>query len=257
LPRYATGVSEQRSDLPVLPTSLPWRALLGLVQPASADWARLRGLQYAYLARVVKGRMIAQAIAAIFIMKLFYGIIPLYLLIGWAVMLAAAKAQVYKAENGLADAERRTIGKKEIQQHTRVSLVSALCWALPLLFFMPYGGPAHQLGLWAIFSMLIAAGALWTASAPLACILFTIITGVAAILGFAFGGVYDVAIVVAAFIAIAVLGTVHGARTYLTARVAEAGVAEKSEVVSPSSANPPKKSPISPVTIRSPACPTA
>ena len=75
--------------------------------------------------------MIAQAIAAIFIMKLFYGIIPFYLLIGWAVMLAAAQAQVYKAENGLADAERRTIGKKEIQQHTRVSLVSALCWALP------------------------------------------------------------------------------------------------------------------------------
>ncbi|MEZ5748438.1 MAG: EAL domain-containing protein [Caenibius sp.] len=225
-------MSEQRSDLPVLPTSLPWRALLGLVQPASADWARLRGLQYAYLATVVKGRMIAQAMAAIFVMKLFYGVIPLYLLVGWAVMLAAAQAQVYKAESGLADAERRTVGKKEIQQHTRISLVSALCWALPMLFFMPYGGPAHQLGLWAVYSMLIAAGALWTASAPLACILFTIITGVAAVLGFAFGGVYDVAIVVAAFIAIAVLGTVHGARTYLTARVAEAGVAEKSEVVS-------------------------
>jgi len=45
-------VKARAPEITTLPKDLPLLAVLGLTQPPEGDWGRLRGLQYASLARV-------------------------------------------------------------------------------------------------------------------------------------------------------------------------------------------------------------
>ena len=59
---------------------MPLLAILGLRDPAGADWSRLRGLQYAQLIRTVKQRIAVHAACAILSMGLYAGKAPIWLL---------------------------------------------------------------------------------------------------------------------------------------------------------------------------------
>ena len=225
-------MTEYRSELPVVPHSLPALALLGLSDPPQGDWARLRGLQYAHLAKVTLGRLLSHAIAAVFAVQQFAGKVPFLLLACWLVMLAGALYFSARADLALADADRRPIARGEFWRQFIGSLLTAGVWTIPILFFVRYGAPDDHLILWTVISMLVAGAALWLSPAPLGTMAFTFIVGAAAMVTFVAQQSFDIAAIIATFVAIAMLGTMHCARIYLTARVAEAGVAEKSEVVS-------------------------
>ncbi|OGS49082.1 MAG: diguanylate cyclase [Erythrobacter sp. RIFCSPHIGHO2_12_FULL_63_10] len=81
-------------------------------------------------------------------------------------------------------------------------------------------------------SLLMLAPVLFGTSTPLGSVVLTGICGVAAVAGFVLMGLPIVAVLALLFCMLCALGTVDVARTFLMARLAERGVAEKDEVVS-------------------------
>jgi len=108
----------------------------------------------------------------------------------------------------------------------------AAVWAIALLAFTHWGTMADHFALWTLLAMLIAGSAFALAPAPMATIAFSGVTGLAAMVSFLLKGELTFAVVVSAFVVISIAGALNIARTYLAAEIAEAGVAEKSEVVS-------------------------
>lgn len=225
-------MTDIRSELPGLPDSLPPLALLGLKTPPTGDWARLRGLQYARLSKVLTGRLVAHALGAIFVLGIFFGDVPAAVLLAWSAVLAAILYHTARIDRNLEDADRRKIGSAECRDQAISAVLVAAVWSVPMLLFPSANGLFDYLALWTVIAMLVSGSALWLSPAPLGPILFGLITGSVAVGVFALNGAFDIAAIIALFTGLIVFGTVHSARTYLTARVAEAGVAEKSAVVS-------------------------
>jgi len=215
-----------------LPKELPTLAVLGLSSPEDGDWARLRGLQYASLAKVTVARLLAHSLAAILVIQLFLFKIHPLALFGWLVVLVATLYYGAKFDRSLGDADRRRMTRGEVHQQTLSSALNAIVWAIPLLIFTRYGDVADRLTMWTIIAMLMTSMAVALAVVPLGTIAFSMIVGLAGIVTFGLEGEYVTAGVVSVFVIITSIGTIEAARAFLSAKVAQAGMAEKSEVVS-------------------------
>jgi diguanylate cyclase (GGDEF)-like protein/PAS domain S-box-containing protein len=211
---------------------MPALAVLGVTEPEGADWGRLHGLQYSHLARMTWRRIILHAMSALLAFWLYVGKAPLIMLACWLVLIGLSVHYGVRADFDLRDADRRRVGRQEVNRKSIRTAVTGLVWGIPLVAFGPYGGVSEQAGLWLIVATLITGSALALGAAPLGTIIFGGITGTAAILGFLLSGNFALAAAVAGFMIVAGVGTVEVARIYLKACIAEAGVAEKSEVVS-------------------------
>ncbi len=207
-------------------------AVLGLSDPPSGDWGRLRGLQYSSLARVTQVRVISHVIAALAVIRVYYGTMHLAALVGWFAVLGASLYYGAKIDKSLIDVDRRRIGRDEVQKQTMSSLGNAMVWVVPMAAFAPFGDASQQLELWAITAMLLTASAVLLSAVPLANMVLTGIMGVSALASFAWAGSYEMALLTVLFGVVITLGTVETARSFLTARIAESAMAEKSEVVS-------------------------
>jgi len=218
--------------LPELPLRLSAWEIIGLSKPGQGDWARLRALQYSQLHRVTLTRAICQVLAAIITIGTFHAIVPGWLLTTWLIATGAALVNSVRIDRSLALIDRRSMS---VREYRRQSIGIALCgiaWAAALLLFVPYGSTTQRFELWTLVAMLIAGSAATMSAAPLATVIFATITGGAAAVTFALAGDMSYAAVVIVFIAVAMAGNIDAARTNLTARIAEAGAAEKDEVVS-------------------------
>lgn len=220
------------SDLPALPLRLSALQILGLQNPAEGEWARLRALQYAQLHRVGLVRAVSHVLAAAITLSLFAGKVPAWLLGPWLMLILAALLNATRIDRSLADIDHRLMSRHEFRRQALGMVACGVVWSLALVLFVPYGSPADHFALWTLVAMLIAGSAATLSPAPLATLLFAAITGGTAIATFALRGEPGFAVVTAAFLGIAGSGTVEAARTYLSARIAEVGVAEKDEVVS-------------------------
>jgi len=215
-----------------MPTELPVLAVLGLTDPADADWAKLRGLQYSSLARAAVGKIVIQGIAAIATAALFLGSVPIAAILAWLAALAGSLYYGQRADASLIDADRRRISQDEVKAQTINSIVNALVWVAPIACFSLFGSPETQIKFWSVLAMLMTASAILLTAVPLGTLMFVGIVGFAAVTFFLFSGDYDMAIVSTALISTIVVGAVESARRYLATKVAEAGMLEKDEVVS-------------------------
>lgn len=215
-----------------LADNLSIRAVLGLTDPSNGDWARLRGLQYSGLARVTRQRILAHIIAAIATILIFAETINVFVLAGWLVALGGTLYYGTKFDESLSDVDRRRMSRGEMNQHTISSVINGLIWIVPIIFFTTSAGPLERVELWAVLSMLMVVSAVVLPAVPLGTVLFNAVVGAVATLGFVIAGQYVMAFVAIVFVAILAVGAVENTRMFLCARVAEAGVAEKSEVVS-------------------------
>lgn len=227
--KYVQDITAQENDVKV---ALPTRAVLGLHDPARDDWARLRGLQYPHLAHGNVYRLLCQAIAAGLVIYMFRGASEPVVQAVWAVSLAIALAFNMQITRSLADADRRTMEISEFSKHRTSMLAIGLVWSIPFFGFGLLGDPVQLLTLWAIVAALIVGSALLLAAAPLGTILFALTTGAAAAVSLALSGQYVMVAVIMLFVGVVVFGIVSSARTFLEARIAEASVLEKDEVVS-------------------------
>lgn len=207
-------------------------AVIGLTQPQEGSWARLRALQYSGLEALSLSRFLAHAIALILTLSIFFGKVSPLPLAGWAVTLVGALWIASRVDDSLCDVDRRAMTKLEYLRHAlSVALVAAV-WAIPNFLIAPQASPIDHLAFWALTAMLITGTTLAFAAIPVATLVFAAVTGVAAIISFALKGQYGYAALAASFCGLAMGGAIRNARTYLSARIAEAGVVEKNEVVS-------------------------
>jgi diguanylate cyclase (GGDEF)-like protein/PAS domain S-box-containing protein len=215
-----------------LPRKLPVLAVLGLSDPADGDWGRLRGLQYASLARLTRVRLLAHAMAAILVLQSLIGVTNVFVVVAWMALLVGVLIYGARFDRSLEDADRRRMTRQEIHHQTISACVTAAVWAIPMVVFAPFGSDAERMVIWTVLAMLMTGMAVAFAAVPLGAVLFSGIVGLASLGAFLWAGQYVAAMVVCAFVIIVSVGSIESARLFLGAKVAEAGMAEKSEVVS-------------------------
>ncbi|MDE2411552.1 MAG: EAL domain-containing protein, partial [Sphingomonadales bacterium] len=206
--------------------------MLGLSDKGEGDWGRLRGLQYSSLAQGSIRRMVANAVAALAVVQIHFGVIHIAALLGWLVALAGALYYVSGFDRLMGDADRRRITREEVNRQATGSVLLALVWAVPVGAFAYYGTPVTALKMLTVIAMLMTAMAVLLPAVPLGAVLFNVVVGGAALASMVFERQWDMALVAVALVAIASFGAITGARNFLVTKVAEAGMAEKAEVVS-------------------------
>ena len=207
-------------------------AVLGLSDSAEGDWGRLRGLQYSGLARHTLPRLVAHGLAAMLVVQALWGVVHLAVLAGWISALAAVLIWGSNYDRTLEDADRRRMTRHEIHRHTFFSVAAALVWVVPILVMSPFASSEQRLLVWTIMAMLMAGTTLVLAAPPLGAVLFNVILGAAGIAVFLWFGKVTAAAAAVTFVIFLWVGSLEAARMFLAGKVAEAGVAEKSEVVS-------------------------
>ncbi len=220
------------SNLPKLPLRLSPLQILGLQEPAEGDWGRLRALQYAQLHRTSLTRLLAHALAALLTVALFADKVPLWLLGAWLAGLALTVGHATRIDRSLAHSDPSSMSRVDYRRQARGVAGCALAWAFAIGAFVPFASNEQLLELWTLVVMLIAISAVTMSAAPLATVVFAAITGAAAIAMFVIGGNYGFGAVTSVLLLIAIVGATEIGRVFLSARIAEAGVAEKDEVVS-------------------------
>ncbi|RJY08158.1 EAL domain-containing protein [Aurantiacibacter aquimixticola] len=206
--------------------------VVGLRSPSEGDWSRLRALQYSDIHKASRIRLFAHAIAATLVLTLFIGSIPIWILGIWMASVVGSVFYVGRIEQQFIGVARRSMSYQEFCRHAGAVAICAVPWVLALFFFVPHGNLAQQFGLWTLVAMLIAGSAVTSSSAPVSVIVFDLVVGVTGAGSFVISGDALFAIASFAFVLAMVAGALSSARTYLSARIAEAGVAEKDEVVS-------------------------
>jgi diguanylate cyclase (GGDEF)-like protein len=211
---------------------LPPLAVLGLRGRGRAEWSRLRALQYAQLAQVTRTQVITQAIAALAAVWLFQSVVSHMLLAGWLLVLAISLLGCVRTGQVFLPGARRTPRRRRILRHIAATGANALVWAAPMLRFAQPGMSQARIELWTILAMLMTVSAVVIPAVPLATAIFAVIVGVTAMAVFALAHTFVMADIVALFTVIIIGGAIEASRNFLITRLAEAGVAERNEVVS-------------------------
>ncbi len=220
------------SELPTLPLRLSPLQILGLRNPSEGDWARLRALQYAEIHTVAPLRIGSQALAGAVAVSLFVGTFPHWILVPWFAALLAVLWNQTRIDRRFADCDHRRLTRADFWRQLGAVVACAVVWSAALVASALFGTRAEQFGLWAVVAMLVAGSAAALPAAPISRVAFAALTGGVAASTFIVLGEWHFAAATLLFTAVAVRGALEAGRIYLSARIAEVGVAEKDEVVS-------------------------
>lgn len=220
-----TASSDLSAQLPVL-------AVLGLSDRGDADWPRLRSLQYARLADSVRTQVLTQALAGLTTGWLVMPLVSHALVAGWLLLLAVSVLVSARCDQGFGSAPAQRPDGVGVLRHACATIGNALVWSIAVLVLAEHAPLPVQLEIWTILAMLMTVSAVTVPSVPLAATLFSAIVGLAVIVGFLRGGGYEMAGIAALFVCIVIGGAIEASRNFLATRLAEAGVADRNEVVS-------------------------
>lgn len=207
-------------------------AVLGLSSKSDIDWARLRGLQYASLARLTFVRAYVNVILSLFVAQIYSQTVSVIWLGLWLLAMVAVHVQGARFDRSLADVERRSITRGEFFRQAMTPLFSAALWSIALIVFSPLGSGDDLLALMVVIALLVTSSIAFYTTAPLGIILLSATLGVASFVALSMQGYWDASIAAVLFFMASGLGTVEVARTFLSARIAEGTLAEKEQVVS-------------------------
>ena len=215
-----------------MPDTIPLPALLGLRDFDGADWARLRGPQYSQTGRMVRLRALVHLICAALTVGIYRAHAPWSLLALFGLFFAAALAYTLLIDRRLLAGDRARIGPEDIRRKARSTVALAGAWSIPVLAFGFYGGDGERAAVAVLLAALLFGSTLALGVAPLVTLIFGAVTGLAVIASSLWFGQFGLALGFGLLLAVVATGIVGVARIHLTACRAEAGNAEKSEVVS-------------------------
>lgn len=207
-------------------------AVLGFRNRGDAEWTRLRGLQFSALAQQTFHRVYAHALMAVLVAQLYFEHIQIEWLVGWIVALALINIRGTTFDRSLANTDKRAVQPAEFGRQTITSVVSGMLWSVPVLFFAPLGTTADLAALLIILGMLSLGSIVFYSAAPAGVAAFILLVGAATITHLVLVGMWGLVITSTLFTATALAGTISVCRTFLVARLTEASLAEKEEVVS-------------------------
>ncbi|EGD57393.1 diguanylate cyclase/phosphodiesterase with PAS/PAC sensor [Novosphingobium nitrogenifigens DSM 19370] len=217
---------------PALPSRLPLLAVLGLADPVEGDWARLRGLQLAGLTRQLPVRIMANALAAVLMIRVLRETVGSVWLVLWGIALIGAVLGSIMLDRHLNPVDQRRIDLSVMRRQASGTAALALVWAVPILCFGPWLNTSQRGVVWAIMALLIAGMGFAFAAVPLGSLVFGLVLGLAGIGSFFLYGEYTAAAVAACFVIFVAVGVAEAARIFLDGKLAEAGLEDKEEVVS-------------------------
>ena len=217
-----------------LPSRLPTLAILGLIDPKDdeGDWERLRGLQFQGLQQASTIRRVTQITAMLAIVVICFGKVPLLPLAGWFAVSGFSLWHSYTMFKRLIGSDRRGISRSEINRLLHGVGLNALAWTVPLTTFGGLGDLSLRFQIWAILAVMLTASALLMPAVPMAALFFGVLIGGSSAVFFLITGSFEMALISLAMAAITIWGAIESATRYLNAKVAEAGISEKDEVVS-------------------------
>jgi diguanylate cyclase (GGDEF)-like protein/PAS domain S-box-containing protein len=225
-------VTQNYTGLPSLPLRLSAQQIVGVKDPDEGEWSRLRALQYRELHRFSGLRVGAHMLAAAMAITVLLGDNGLLIVAGWVMAICLAVFNVVKVERSLSDIDSRIMTRPEFRRHGISVALLALAWIMPMLGFPTITGEGGHHAFWTIIAMLAAGSAATMSQAPLISLIWAGFCGVGTAISFVLRGEFLFAFASMAFGGMLSYGAIANARTFLTARIAEAGVAEKDEVVS-------------------------
>ena len=215
-----------------LSSDLPPLSVLGLCGRGRADWRRMRVLQYARLASIVRVQALIQTIAAVAVLVLLRPVVAGGLLSAWLLALAVSLRVNMWAGTAFAHVGRRMPARHRIIAHLMATVLNAIVWVVPILAMGDAGLSQVRIAIWTILALLMLASAVVIPAVPLATAIFALVLGTGSVVSFWGQHEYGMADVAALFTLISIVGAIQASRNYLITRIAAAGVAEHNELVS-------------------------
>ncbi|NBC35621.1 EAL domain-containing protein [Novosphingobium sp. FSY-8] len=206
-------------------------SVIGLTRHETEEWSRLRGLQYAQLAKVARARLLTQAMAALMTILLFTPVVGYGLIAGWLGALCGSLTYTTRTDWALGDTDQRAMTRQEFWRQALGTVINALVWSVPVVAFAPHAMIHLRFELWTVLAMLMTVSAVMLPTVPLATLLFSGIVGGASVAQFAFGGQPGMAVVSTLFVVSVGVGTISASRLFLMSRLAAERVNEGREVV--------------------------
>ena len=211
---------------------LSYSAVLGLSGESDAEWAKLRGMQYAALSKTTFLRVYAHAILGVFVAQIYLFAVPTLFILAWIVPLAALHMAGARFDRTLADVDRRKITRREFYRQSLTSAVSGLLWGAAVLVFGPMGSDLALMALIIVIAI-IASGAIYFRTAPpLGAVVFAAVSGLCVMTHFALSSMWFAIAAYGVFTVTTVMGALQAGQTYLEGRLSQNAIAEKEEVVS-------------------------
>lgn len=216
----------------VAPSDLPILAILGLRTPEEGNWNRIQGLQQASLGKYRLPQILVTMALALMVFELSRGFVPVWVLLGWMGLLAFALGVPSQT---IRD---RLIGKEFLERKNQmlglsaVSFCIGVLWTIPILFFAPLAGDYAMAAIWTVSAALVVASVLLLRALPLGALLLNAMVMAASTWAFWRSGDLVMAAVVLTFSILLMMVTLENARAYLLLNLSQAGLSEKSEVVS-------------------------
>ncbi|WP_240505824.1 putative bifunctional diguanylate cyclase/phosphodiesterase [Erythrobacter colymbi] len=206
--------------------------MLGLTRNPAFDPTRLRGDEYGELAQASRNRMLANALLAAFIASVFGPLIGLVYVVPWAALLAFILYKTRQTDLLIAAPGAR-VGPATLEsQQNRNAVAGALCWVAALIAFPLLSGGAQELTLLLVTLALMTASTFVFSTSPVSVLLYIGTLGAGAIVSLALSGQWQAMGGAILFTIAALVATVQVRTTFVKARLAEAAVIEKEEVVS-------------------------
>jgi diguanylate cyclase (GGDEF)-like protein len=221
---------------PPLPESanlvIDWPTVLGLKEPKSLDWSRLRGAQLNVVHKLAPARLVISLATILSVVTAMFDRAPLLFVVGWG-----AGSSVLLALSSYSKLRNRgftvqTATRSEVQQETLWSAVMGVAWAAAVLLFAPHASPPQLLALWAVMTALMAGSAFALSAMPLATAVFLLIVGSTVSFAMLHLGLAMVSGIAAVFTGGLIGACLNAGRTFVLHESAELALVEKNEVVS-------------------------
>ncbi|MEO1045223.1 MAG: EAL domain-containing protein [Pseudomonadota bacterium] len=222
-------------ELPGDTKTLPLVGILGLSKPEGFDWDRIRMIQYERFAHFGVMRLIANVIGVVLVFQLYRGTVPVSLLAGWGIFTIAcilANRLVARAKVSEGNAQQFHVSRSATNNIALGSAISGLCWSCPIIVFSQYGSISQHAAAWTVVAALMVGSARVLAAMPLGAVLFTSLVGMASTASFMLTGQYVMASAAICLCMLLIASSLETARDYLSYRLSEHGLNEKTQVVS-------------------------
>jgi diguanylate cyclase (GGDEF)-like protein/PAS domain S-box-containing protein len=207
-------------------------AVLGLHSSADPAWPRLRQLQYGELKGFGVRRAIVHVTAAAAAGILLAGTIELAVMLVWGALLIAGLYQGWALEKGFSDFSQRAMRRGELLRYTAISAILAILWAGLLIHAALTAPIIDLLALIGVTAIVVTSSALTLSAPPLGTVVLIAITTIGGTAAMTLAGRPDLGILPLLYAMTSIYGTVEKSRAFLSARIAQAGMQEKAEVVS-------------------------
>ncbi len=220
------------SPQPASSPELPIADVLGLSRNPAFDPTRLRSDEYAELAQASRNRMLASAIAALFVGVVFTPLIGLAFVAPWAAVLGFVMYISRRTDLTIADPSCRPDPARLELLQNRNAFAGAVSWVAALIGFPWLAGGAQEITLLLVMLVLMVSSTYVFSTSPLSVMIYVGTLGLGTIASLALQGQWQAAGGAILFTIASLVAIVQVRTAFVKARLAEAAVSEKEEVVS-------------------------